>query len=341
LPVRSDWAGYLANHPDTDRISKQIRAIESLECDGATVLAAPADVADVAQMRAVVAEAKRRFGRIDGVVHAAGVPGGGIIQLKDSAEAARVLAPKVAGTEALAQALGDTPLDFMILCSSMTSLVGGGGQVDYCAANAYLDAFADAYARQTATFAVSLNWDAWQQVGMAVETNVPEHLARRRAEILRHAILPAEGAEAFQRVLGSEAGPQVLITPLPLPTRVAPALDAETGGTVPVQESTRTTPMHGRPVLSTEYVAPDDDIERAIADIWQQLLAISPIGIHDDFFELGGHSLLALGITTRLRDGYGLELSLADFFQAPSVGQLAMQVRRASAVSDREEIEII
>ena len=145
-------------------MSRQIRAVEALEAAGAIVSVVAADVTDEAQIQAVVDRARKQFGRLDGVIHAAGVPGGGVIQLKTADAASRVLAPKVTGTQALARALAGVDLDFFVLCSSMTSLVGGGGQMDYCGANAYLDAFARYHSQQTGTFTVAINWDAWRDV---------------------------------------------------------------------------------------------------------------------------------------------------------------------------------
>src|SRR5205823_11872086 len=138
---------------------------------------------------------------VDGVIHSAGVAGGGIMQMKPADVAANVLAPKVAGTQVLAKVFEGISLDFFVLCSSMTSLIGGGGQVDYCAANAYLDAFARYHAQRTGTFTVAINWDAWRQVGMAVDTAVPDDMARRRAAVMERAIAPEEGVEVFARIL--------------------------------------------------------------------------------------------------------------------------------------------
>jgi hypothetical protein len=135
------------------------------------------------------------------VIHSAGIAAGGVIQLKTAEIAGRVLAPKVAGTQALARALEGITLDFFVLCSSMTSLFGGGGQSDYCAANAYLDAFAAYHTRRTGTFTVAVNWDTWQQVGMAVEAEMPGDLGRARAERLKVGIATDEGFDAFTRIL--------------------------------------------------------------------------------------------------------------------------------------------
>jgi phthiocerol/phenolphthiocerol synthesis type-I polyketide synthase E len=146
---------------------EKIRAIQDA---GGEVLLAAADVTNEVQMKSVVGQARQRFGEINGVVHAAGVPGGGMIQLKTPAMAANVLAPKVTGTRVLDRVLHDTPLDFFIMCSSRAAILGGFGNVDYCAANAYLDAFAHYKRATNGSATVSINWDAWQSVGMLVKS---------------------------------------------------------------------------------------------------------------------------------------------------------------------------
>jgi acyl transferase domain-containing protein len=175
LPERSAWDEWIETHGASDRTSAKIRQVRRLEELGGEVLALSADVADREQMRAVLRQTVERFGALHGVVHAAGLAGGGMIQLKAQEVAARVLAPKVRGTLVLAAALEEAGVepDFVFLCSSTISCVGGLGQVDYCAANSFLDAYAhrerlryDAGATRVRTVAV--NWGAWEEVGMAV-----------------------------------------------------------------------------------------------------------------------------------------------------------------------------
>src|SRR5204863_6607950 len=102
------------------------------------------------------------FGTLHGVLHAAGIPASGIMQLKTPEMAASVLAPKVEGTRVLAKVLEHIPLDFLVLFSSMSSATGGGpGQVDYCAANAFLDAYAHRYSSEHGR-TVALDWSEWQ-----------------------------------------------------------------------------------------------------------------------------------------------------------------------------------
>ncbi|HEY0172382.1 MAG TPA: amino acid adenylation domain-containing protein [Pyrinomonadaceae bacterium] len=172
LPPREEWARRLETHPD-DELSVKLREMASMEEDGAEVLAFAADAADAGRMREVVGLARGRFGRIDGVIHSAGISPGGMIEAKTAAAAAGVLAPKVKGARVLEDLFKGERLDFLALFSSLVSVTGAFGQVDYCAANAFLDAFASYNSRKYGTPTVSVNWDTWRDVGMAVKAAAP------------------------------------------------------------------------------------------------------------------------------------------------------------------------
>ena len=73
-------------------------------------------------------------------------------------------------------------------------------------------------------------------------------------------------------------------------------------------------------------MAPRTETERALAGIWEEVLGIGPVGIHDDFHELGGHSLLALQVVSRIRQALATELPLRAIFDAPTVARLAVRV---------------
>jgi acyl transferase domain-containing protein/D-arabinose 1-dehydrogenase-like Zn-dependent alcohol dehydrogenase len=170
LPAEEFWTEWLETHTEDDRTSRRIRKLQDLRAKGAQVWEAAADVTDLSQMRAVVSEARARFGAIHGVLHAAGLAGDGVMQLKDPAVARRVLAPKLDGTLVLEQVFADQPLDFFALFSSIAAVTGGFGQVDYCGANSFLDVFANARDGRAPWPVIGINWDAWDEVGMAVET---------------------------------------------------------------------------------------------------------------------------------------------------------------------------
>ena len=323
VPARETWPEILAQPPEDSRVVRQIETIQELEAAGAEVLPLIGDVTVAAQMRAVVQQALDTWGRIDGVVHAAGVPGGGVIQLKRPEVAASVMAPKIAGTRALAEALNGVALDFFVLCSSTTALRGGGGQVDYCSANAFLDSFAREHARRTGTMTVAINWDAWREVGMAVETGVPVEVMRRRAAALKDAIAPNEGAEAFARIVAQATSPQVIVSPFAFVTQPAEEARAASDADSPAAAETVDGAGYERPDLETAFEAPRNEVEERVAAIWQQMFGIARIGVADDFFALGGHSLLATQVISRTRAEFQISLALEDLFTAPTIAGLS------------------
>jgi len=169
LPPREEWDNWLSSYPTTHKVCKKIRQIRQLEEFGGRVLAFSVDVTDFQGMEKMISQAQEQFGPINGVIHAAGLPGGGVIQLKTREIAEGVLLPKVRGVLILDTLLKNNPLDFILLCSSINSVVPMLGQVDYFGANAFLDAYAFYKTHTDNVFTVSVNWDSWQEVGMAVE----------------------------------------------------------------------------------------------------------------------------------------------------------------------------
>ncbi len=190
LPPRAEWdaAG--------GETAARVEAVRELESLGAEVLVAAADVTDAERMREVVAGARECWGAVHGVVHAAGVVPGGLVQLKTPERLAEVLAPKVRGTLALQEALEGTEPDFVLLCSSLHALYGGIGAADHCAANAFLDAWAASRSAAGAPV-VSVNWDGWAEVGQAANMTV----SRRVGGLLRE----EGGVPVAHPLLGSRA----------------------------------------------------------------------------------------------------------------------------------------
>jgi acyl transferase domain-containing protein len=345
LPPREDQDAWLKDHAPTDPVSRRIERVRALEALGAEVLTVAADVADEGQMRVALAQARARFGQLHGVIHAAGeldkstfLP---VTQLgREACE--RQFLSKVTGLRVLERLLRDDPPAFCLLTSSLSAVLGGLGYCAYAAANAYMDAFARQQNRAAGTRWMSVNWDEW-------------HLGAGTGEgqtaVARAAILPREGADAFRRLVSTRQLAQVIVSTSELEPRVNQWVrlaslrrDLETPDS--------TVSVHSRPNLSTAYTAPEGDMERTIAAIWQKLLGIGQVGRHDNFFELGGHSLLATQLLSRLRQAFEVDLPLPAIFDAPTPAELARRVQTVQSLTrpapsageaeagEREEIEI-
>ncbi len=354
LPAREQWDAMLADPNGDERLKQRLLTVRELESLGAEVFVAAADVADESQMTQALAQARERFGALHGVVHAAGLPGLGILPLKKPEQVEIVLRPKVEGTLLLDRLLAGANLDFLVLCSTINSVFGWSGTTDYSSANAFLDAFAHSGRARSTSRVLAINWGTWRQVGMAAD------LAAARgepdSENMRVAITPEEGAEALQRALSTPYS-QLYVTPRPMPellaevrvmlSHIRQADSAAPAPGTPMQQGAR----HERPDLDVEYVAPRTAEEQELAGIWTELLGIESVGIHDNFFELGGHSLLATRVLARVQQAFNLRLPMRAIFDAPTIAALAAHVhtvRWASAPADartedsemREEIEL-
>ncbi|MGB8260272.1 MAG: SDR family NAD(P)-dependent oxidoreductase, partial [Terracidiphilus sp.] len=193
LPEEDAWEAALsdAQSPEPDRA--RLRRLLAIRAMAGGLIVAQADVTDTTRMKEIVNQARSRWGRIDGVIHAAGVLDDGPLATRTASGTARVLAPKVQGTLALEAALGSEPLDFFVLFSSVSAIAPPAGQVDYAAANAFLDAFAESRGGAV----TSINWGPWREAGMAARSRSVHPLLDER-------LLDREG----QRVYASRFAPE-------------------------------------------------------------------------------------------------------------------------------------
>ena len=167
LPERGDWDTELASAGDS-WAAQTIQKIRFLESLGGEVHVCSADVANVIEMERVVAYAREHCGVIHGVFHAAGTVEDELIASKEQATVERVMAPKVQGALVLDEVLGDEPVDFTVLFSSTSAVLGPPGQVDYTAANAFLNAIARRRS-SAGKPTLALQWGVWNRVGMTSE----------------------------------------------------------------------------------------------------------------------------------------------------------------------------
>jgi NADP-dependent 3-hydroxy acid dehydrogenase YdfG len=328
LPERSAWN----HHLSTDsRHARTIGAILEMERNGAEVLNVAADVADARAMRSAIQAAFSRFGLVDGVIHAAGVTASERIPFKTAATMHSVLAPKVVGTMVLEEILRDQPLDFFLLMSSLSSITGTGpGQLDYCSGNAFLDAFARAEAKANRRI-VAVNWCEWQwdaSEGKMSEYSSDLHRMMRQYRD-KMGITFEEGMNAWVRILASGFD-QVAVSTQPLEKIQESRLsfNATRLGDAAAEEAISQY-QHPRPELEVAFEAPGNEIETKLTEIWEELLHLGPVGIHDDFFDLGGHSLLATQLFSRISRTLEVDLSVSDIFDVPTV---ALQAEMISAV---------
>lgn len=338
FPDQDKWSEWLSTHDQQNRISQKIQKLQAMKALGAEVMIVSADVTNLDQMSVVLNKSNQRFGEIHGVIHAAAVYGGGMMQLTTKETVASALAPKVQGTRVLETLFQASQLDFFVLCSSLNSFVGESGMADYTAGNAFIDSFAHYSTSKYGTwkFVKSINWDRWNSVGMAIaiETRHQEITGEK----LTARMVSFEGIEAFRRILCSSTVPQVIVSTQDFSSRIK-AKESPKSFEEKLAQLSQSKPTHPRPNLTNVYVAPSNEIERTLADVWQQLLGIEKVGTHDNFFELGGDSLFATQLVSQMCKVFQIELSYKGFFNGPTIAELAeVIVQKLSEQTNLEEL---
>ncbi len=223
---------------------------------------------------------------------------------------------KVQGLMVLDQLLCGKELDFCIVTSSMSSVLGGLGFSTYAAANLFMDAFAHHHAQTGGLPWTSINFGSWD---FAIEAKARTRFCRSRCEIGDHGRRGCGGVQTYSlRPPGNanhrfDQGPD---QPGLMSGKTREILrDADQSLPAESAICAAISSSYSRPNLANAYTAPSNDLQRTIAGIWQELLGIEQIGLHDNFFELGGHSLLATQIISRIRNAFSIEVPLRRVFE--------------------------
>ncbi|MET8007494.1 type I polyketide synthase [Nonomuraea glycinis] len=316
---------------DGERAERTLRDVAELEASGAEVLLLTADTGVPEQFRQALRRGREHFGALTGVIHAAGLPAGGLLRRRTVAEAAAVLAPKVLAMGPLAELIGpETPAaerpELLVLYSSAVTAFGGIGEGDYCAANTVLDAYGDALAAiSPSTRVVSVAWgpwqhDVWQSENLKSAGGLADRVAAYRA---RYGFADDAGCDLLDGIVAGGHG-SVMAVRQPL-REVMSAwsdmldLDDLIGAAAAVPAGER----FPRPQLRTDFAAPRTEAETEMAELWGAYLGIDRVGVHDPFFDLGGNSLLGMAMVLALEQRLGHPVPPALLFEHPTIAEFA------------------
>ncbi|MPZ78876.1 MAG: SDR family NAD(P)-dependent oxidoreductase [Actinophytocola sp.] len=283
-----------------------------------------ADVTDAAAVGELMAEVRTRHGRIDGVIHAAGVLRDGLVARKTARDVRDVLEPKILGALNLDRATRDDPLDFFVVFSSLVALTGNPGQADYGAANAYLDAWVHTRERRRtrglcAGRTISIGWPLWAAGGMAPADRTGTVFRADRGVL----DLPADlGMAAFDRILAGPAGyrgfyhgtDKAAAWLLDVPSSGPEPVMSTVAGWTPTESSARE--------LATDY----------LIGVFADLLGAAPADIDPaaGFDEYGIDSIRVSQFSARIERDLG-PVSQTLLFECRSLAQVADRVAATRA----------
>ncbi|MEV4517120.1 SDR family NAD(P)-dependent oxidoreductase [Dactylosporangium sp. NPDC049525] len=284
-----------------------------IDGDGVRVDHRQADVADRGAMTELVAAVVARYGRLDGVVHAAGVLRDALLPHKTPGQIAAVLAAKVSGARHLDEATAGLPLDWFVLFGSITGVAGNPGQADYAAGNAFLDRFAEYRAGLVARgersgHTLCVDWPLWTDGGMTVDAGRLPGLADRTGFA---PLPPAEGMRALDRALAAGV-PQVMVL-YGDPARL------------------RAAALPAPPTHAPEPGRPSARLERLLIAAAAGILGVEPADLDPDtdLAEYGFEPIMFAELTERLNVTHGLGLDPALLLQHPTLAGLSRRLAGA------------
>ncbi len=331
FPPPAEWERILGASEETP-LRTAVEQLQALVDRGVQLLVLRASSSDAAALQGALDQVHERFGPIHGAFHTEHSPGAGLVALRSADTAIEVLRARTTGMDNLADALealqsgtqGEDSVELIVLCSSIAGIMGGFGLLDHAASACYLDASsATLSGRFPQARVLTLDWGPshWEDWQEALITAAPELREQLRQSRLSYGLSVEEGAEVLRRGLASGL-PHLIVSTQDLRAAIRNQLSLGQ-----MQNQTNAAGQLGTG-SSREHVAPRDEVEEQVADVWLELFGVPRIGIHDDFFEIGGHSLLAIQVVSRLRKRLQVELPMPILFEAPTVAQLADHVRQ-------------
>ncbi|MCC5666140.1 SDR family NAD(P)-dependent oxidoreductase [Nostoc sp. CHAB 5784] len=314
FPLKQEWSQWLATHDENDDITCKIQKMQALEALGAEIIICRADVANLEQMQAVMTEASNRFGQIHGVIHAAGIKLFSTVQQISKTECESQLSSTGYGLFVLENILQGKELDFCVVISSLASILGVMGMAAYPAAHLFTDAFVHKQ-NQTSLFPwQSINYGDW----ITQESSESVTLSKGADSMMTR----QEGLEVFKRALSVRKFTQVVTSTVDLQVSIKRWIKLEFSPGHQLTQKASSASLYLRPNLDNDYVAPRNEIEQSIANIWQELLGIERLGIEDNFFELGGDSVIGIQVSGRAAKA-GFRLTPQQLFEHQTIAALA------------------
>ncbi|HEX3046696.1 MAG TPA: SDR family NAD(P)-dependent oxidoreductase [Bacillota bacterium] len=326
FPERNTWEDIMAQEVDS-KLRRKINKIKQIEANGSKVFCYQADIGQRSEVKELLDLLRREFGRINGIIHGAGLASSELTVNESWESFQQVLAPKVNGTWILDQLTQEDPLDFFVTFSSIAAVISAMGQGSYTAANLFLDAFA-AYRNKQGRKTLNINWTTWKETGMSVDYGI-------NVDTTFKAMPTSQAVNGFQQALGHTLA-RVIIGVINyeggkagLLERASLSLSAAIRGQIEKSKERLSQRLKQKDSKTTGEVKLEGrenqdytEIEQKLAELCREILGFSEISIYDSFFELGADSILLKRMHTRIDELYPGRVMIADLFQYSNIFKL-------------------
>lgn len=282
-------------------ISRQGQLPASLAAYASRIDCIKADIADLPRWPQILDQLAVRYGRLSGVIHAAGVGAGSLIRHRDARQMAEAMAAKTRGMLAVEALIEHLTPGFVLYCSSMSALFGGAGHLDYAAASGVLDGFTHYRPSPADTcLRLGINWDIWRDIGMATTSNGGDaaHL-----EHLTVGLSAEEGCRVFDLAMATQL-PQLLIS------------------TTGIETARQFYPVRHGAVAATVEAPKGVDLSARLRECLCKWLGVAELEDDDSLYDLGADSLTLLDLIDELQAATGEVFQLSQFSHKVSLNEV-------------------
>lgn len=320
------------------KYAKKIRIIQDIENRGSKIYCYQVDVSNFSEINVCIEKIRSRFGKINGLIHSAGVAGNGFLIQKTETSFQSVVAPKIKGTWLLDKLTEQDNLDFMILFSSLNTLMGIPGQTDYTAGNSYLDAYS-AYRNKKGKKTIVINWTSWKEVGMAYDNHndlsngILKAIDTKRAINIFEKVLSSYENRVIVGEInkdGSLYGKSIEDIDFMIQDNIKTILNIKT------RELTKETKIERKTAITHQKLE-YPQIEKIVTEIWIKVLGYDEIDVNSNFFQIGGDSIMINRVSSLLDDAFPDTISMSELFKYTTILSISKYIYQKHNVGNEKE----
>jgi acyl transferase domain-containing protein len=341
LPDRAEWDALTQDAQGNSQLSRRIAAVRALESRGAQIRILRADVTHESQLTDIFAALPAQ--KLAGIIHAAAFLGAALTKDLARETLDQMLRPKVQGTWLLHRLTEKLDLDFFVLFSSSTSLLGSRDLGHYAAANQFLDAFAH-YRRAHGLPAVAINWGAWQAMGSTSDVDREKFLrgglrtmddatATRVLEEIAFSNATHVFAGAFDwkiiKSLYEARGDRPLLEKLSAADGASSAAHLSSAAARDSQHDPNARAAESKTFLDTLRAAASHQRDALLSDYLLRTMAATlavdaaSLTLTQPVTDFGLDSLMALECKNRIQADLGVSVPTVRLLEGPSLNELA------------------
>lgn len=300
FPQNHEWQHILTTNSASDDVCQKIRKLQALEALNFQFLILCADTTNEQHLDTVIAKTVELHKTVNGVFY-----------FTNSGE------NSIRGLLALEKTLQDRGADLCLVISSLLS-----NSTEDIVSDIFADAFVHHHNQTNQNCWLKINWDNniyHEQKPIAIKVNL----------------------ELLRRIISKQIANHVVVSTIDLTTRLEQLHQNLALGENQInsQVADKANSLYPRPNLATPYIAPSNEIEQQIANVWQKVFGFEKVGIDDNFFDLGGDSLLAVQVTAELKNLLNKEIPVVSLYEGLTIRSLA-ELLNSKESENAEEITI-